>query len=416
MDTLGLSTQYKVRHCSQCQGDTEFYCNSCKRDLCLQCKEKHVIDLYTVYHDVVIYREKFEYLPKQEPALLYDARKQQVGNEQLKLIFTPVLHASVCVKGVGSVRYISRVMSDRVWVSHICNIILTDTTGGTIHRVKGITPLYGGGLHTVNSSGELIYIDSEYNINKLSIDNETVTKFLQRPLPWFLHCVYCSLSTGDLMVGMRNYKTGKVTRYNSSGQHILTIEHDNTGHTLYNEPYCITENKNGDIIVSDWITLYCGAVVVTDRGGRHRFSYTGPPSGSSLDPRGICTDALSHILVCDLNTRTVQMIDKEGHFLSTLLIQQHGINEPYSLNYDDKTHFLWVGSYRTNTVSVYRYLQRRYSLTDDPVDDDKMIFKSTDGTNIWEGTSEKTELELMLSRTGKEKKDKIPVSAENIPG
>ncbi|XP_061171124.1 tripartite motif-containing protein 55-like [Saccostrea echinata] len=65
MDLQGLRI-CKVRQCSQCQGDTEFYCKTCKHGLCLQCKEKHVIDLDTIYHDVVIYREKYENLTKQE--------------------------------------------------------------------------------------------------------------------------------------------------------------------------------------------------------------------------------------------------------------------------------------------------------------------------------------------------------------
>ncbi|XP_056003836.1 uncharacterized protein LOC130046518 isoform X3 [Ostrea edulis] len=564
MDTLGLSTQLKVRQCSQCQGDTEFYCNTCKRDLCLQCKEKHVIDLHTKHHDVVIYREKFNYILRQEICVrhpdrfyemfcqscelsvcfrclehrkhqildirtayqtkrqqhreiidnirsetLYNCRvllagiqtdiqtcppqichrqsqqmstkaqrlkdlidtavcnvktryrgllidriqqqkrkmnrhlthiqnyedryeqsanravqfllfiktsrvpqikdtpnlpqhlllsltegfnmedvsqllrgipeiqmttgKRQVGiDECVKLMSTPVLHTSVCVTGVNCVVHISRVMSDRVWVSDDNNLILTDTTGDTIHRVTDIT-FYGE--HTVNSSGELIYVDSKRNINKLSVNNHTVTTQIEYTSPWQPRCVYCSPSTGDLMVGMCNYKTnkGKVTRYNSSGQHILTIQHDNKRQTPYSDPHYITENNNGDIIVSDLLR----GVVVTERGGRHRFSYTGPPSGSSLLPRGICTDALSHILVCDDNTDTVQMIDKDGHFLSLLLTRQHRINRPRSLNYDDKTHLLWVGSWYTNTVSVYRYLQRRYSLTDNPDRDERITEASS---------------------------------------
>ncbi|XP_056007569.1 uncharacterized protein LOC125666209 isoform X1 [Ostrea edulis] len=548
-----FTTQCKLRQCSQCQGDTEFYCNTCKRDLCLQCKEKHAIDLDTIYHDVVIYREKFNYISRQEICVrhpkrkyrmfcdqcnysvckrctdhrthalvdlrtayqtkrqqhreiienirsetLYNCRvllagiqtdiqtcppqichrqsqmstkaqrlkdlidtvvcdvktryrgllidrihqqkrkmnrqlvhlqnyedryeqsanravqfllfiktsrvpqikdspsqllsviteiqmttgKRQVGiDECVKLMSTPVLHTSVCVTDVIYVSHISRVMSDRVWVSGYDNLILTDTTGDTIHRVTDIITWYG--VHTVNSSGELIYIDSDYNINKLSTHNKTVTRLIQSTSPWSPECVCCSPSTGDLMVGMYNTdtETGKVTRYNSSGQHILTIQHHNTGHTLYSRPYYITENNNGDIIVSDWIKYKRGAVVVTERGGRHRFSYTGPPSGSSLRPRGICTDALSHILVCDFNTHTVQMIDKDGHFLSLLLTRQHGINTPRSLNYDDKTHLLWVGSYITNTVSVYRYLQRRYSLTDYPDSVDEDAKEESDSDN-----------------------------------
>ncbi|XP_062587336.1 uncharacterized protein LOC134248975 [Saccostrea cucullata] len=102
-----------------------------------------------------------------------------------------------------------------------------------------------------------------------------------------------------------------VNRYNYEGQQIQKIQHNNNGQQLYNDPNYITENIIGDVIVSD----YWRGVVVTDRGGRHRFSYTGPPSGSGLSPYGICTDALSHILVCDFITGTIQMIDKNGHFL-----------------------------------------------------------------------------------------------------
>ncbi|XP_062620134.1 E3 ubiquitin-protein ligase TRIM56-like [Saccostrea cucullata] len=154
--------------------------------------------------------------------------------------------------------------------------------------------------------------------------------------------------------------TGKITRYDHEGQYIQTIQHGNTGQELYSDPAYITENSNRDIIVSDWDR---GAVVVTDSTGRHRFSYTGPPSGSPLAPRGICTDVLSHILVCDANTNTVQMIDKDGNFLSVILTQQHGIHRPWCLGYDNKKHLLWVGSLNDNRVFAYRYINRHDYLT-----------------------------------------------------
>ncbi|XP_056004130.1 uncharacterized protein LOC125661064 [Ostrea edulis] len=554
MDTLGLSTQLKVRQCSKCQGDTNFYCNTCKRDLCLQCKEKHVIDLDTIYHDVVIYREKFKYIPFRKTCVrhpnrkyrmfcddcnyslcrcctehsthtlvdlktAYQTKRQQYGKiidiiskklfnchvllvgiqtdietcppqichhqsqqmstkaqrlkdlidtavcgvktiyrgvlidriqqqkrkmnrhlthihnyedryeqsanravqfllfikinrvpqikdtpnlpqhlllsltegfnmedveqllmgiteiqmttgkrqkaikECLELTSTPVLHKTVYVGGVTRVFHISGVMSKRIWVSDADTLVFRDREGVTVDRVIDKTPLHGG-IHTVNNSGELIYIDKKYNINKLSLDNETVTTLLGTT-PWKPRSVYCSPVTGDMLVGMRNTgawkHTGKVTRYDSSGQHMLTIQYNNTGNKLYSDPHYITENKNGDIIVSDALR---GAVVVTERGGKHRFSYRGPPSQSSLDPWGICSDARSHILVCDYKTHTVQMIDKDGHFLCLLLTSLHRIYRPRSLNYDDRTHLLWVGSLYNNEVSVYRYKHRRYYLND----------------------------------------------------
>eukprot|EP00105_Crassostrea_gigas_P036848 XP_019920996.1 PREDICTED: uncharacterized protein LOC109618161 [Crassostrea gigas] len=292
--------------------------------------------------------------------------KPQQGNQCLLKLMSPpeLLHS---LTGVGCY-HISCVTSDRVWVSDYWdNLMLTDTTGVPLHRVEDSLSgdIHGnGGLHTVNSESELIYIDRKRNINKLSKDMKTTTTFIERTdFTWRPRCVYWSPSTGDLLVAMdreiRGYTgTGKVTRYNQSGQLTQTIQNNNTGLGLYRQSNYITENNNGDVVVSD-----VDAVVVTDRGGRHRFSYTGPPSGSGLVPRGICTDPLSHILVCDNITKTVQMLDRDGQFLSHLLIRPSGIFSPYSLSYDVNTHRLWVGSRDNNTVVIYRYITRQDALT-----------------------------------------------------
>ncbi|XP_065930903.1 tripartite motif-containing protein 3-like [Magallana gigas] len=219
------------------------------------------------------------------------------------------------------------------------------------------------------------------------MDMKTTTTFIERTdYTWRPRCVYWSPSTGDLLVGMYNNvtktgkATGKVTRYNQSGQLTQTIQNDNTGLGLYRYPNYITENNNGDVVVSDFDDMYGpGDVVVTERGGRHHFSYTGHPSGSVLKPRGICTDALSHILVCDYRTDTVQMLDSDGQFLSHLLIRPSGIFSPWSLSYDVNTHRLWVGSGANNTVVIYRYITRQDALTDEhrPCPDGDALSSST---------------------------------------
>ncbi|XP_062582636.1 uncharacterized protein LOC134244371 [Saccostrea cucullata] len=166
-------------------------------------------------------------------------------------------------------------------------------------------------------------------------------KMIPYTSPWIPKCVYSSLSTGDLLVVMyRGDKdTSQVNRYTNTGEHIQTIENDNT------------ENRNGDVIVSD-IGRY--AVVVTNSRGRHRFSYTGHPSGSGLDPHEICTDALSHILVCDYFTNMIHILDSDGRLLSQIKREQHGINRPLGLSYDNRTHCVWMGSDDNNTVNIHR--------------------------------------------------------------
>lgn len=90
-------------------------------------------------------------------------------------------------------------------------------------------------------------------------------------------------------------KKGQGNPIQQTGNPTQTIEHDSAGLNLYRRPYYNTENNNEDIVVSD-----CrNAIKVTTFGGIHRFSYTGHPSGTSLESQGLCTNPMSHILVCE---------------------------------------------------------------------------------------------------------------------
>ncbi|XP_022291306.2 uncharacterized protein LOC144617492 [Crassostrea virginica] len=288
----------------------------------------------------------------------------------LTLLSSPVVQKSLSVTGVNCCYHISCVSIDRVWVSDINNLILTDTaTGKQLHSVEHQLNA-GRGKHTVNREGELIYLDNEYNIIKLCNDMKTTSTLIKRTdTIWEPLSVYSSSSFGDLLVGMYRRDTdtdtfiGKVMRYDNTGKYKQTIPHnDNTPHYLYEAPCYITENNNGDVLVSDLLRL---AVVVTSCEGVHRFSYKGhPASVSRLQPWGICTDVMSHILVSDWTTATVQMLDRDGQFLSYVLTRQTpGMDyTPRGLSYDVKTHAVCVGSADNNTMSVCRHINRHLYL------------------------------------------------------
>ncbi|XP_078321496.1 uncharacterized protein LOC144621700 [Crassostrea virginica] len=555
MESTRICTQVNVKHCSLCQGNTEYYCYGCLQDLCIQCRKLHVIDLSTKHHKVTSYTEKMKYPPKQvkssqsgDPKKVFSARFQNPGNngpcllpfteyrhheflppvwlsplersemqrqqyssriyhlrgetiyyrsvlleglrnnrktghkavtirgqskaemrgqrlkdliddvlagdledrciiqktrmtrhmtkllryyhryEQLSetmetrpfkflrimtqkhiprkddmktiinmlvnlmkeirlvpsgvhrragigdlliLLSSPVLQKSLSVTGLKYCDHISCVTPDLVWVSDYNSIILTDTaTGKQLQNVEHSLDS-GSGKHTVNCEGELIYIDKKDNIIKLCNDMKTTTTLIKHTdTTWRPRSVFCSPSSGDLLVGM--YKedsdtdtyTGKVMRYDNTGKHKRTIPHnDNTAHDLYKDPWYITVNNNGDVIVSDLFR-----VVVTSGEGVHRFSYTGHPSGSRLDPGGICTDVMSHILVSDvMYPGTVQMLDRDGQFLSYIFnLQTPGMDYiPSGLSYDVTTHAVWVGSLWNNMMCVCRHINRHLDLTDE---------------------------------------------------
>ena len=107
-------------------------------------------------------------------------------------------------------------------------------------------------------------------------------------------CVYCSLWSGDLLVGVYKYKYKHTHSGNTTGRHTQIIP-PNTENCLYRHLLFITNNNNGDILVYDSIHR---VVVVTSGEGRHRFSYAGP-------------DAVSTIRVCD---PAVHMLSENGEW------------------------------------------------------------------------------------------------------
>lgn len=326
---------------------------------------------------------------EQNKILASETERQKERKEILKKMEPPKkLSISPKVTGIVCCHHISCVTPDRAWVSESQHLILTNKAGETLHHLKDLCREFHSGLHTVNSDGELFYIDKDYNIKRLSRDLQNTTLFLEttasRKVPQFMNLpmytsdqnvlltlqganlpfpsgdknstwrpgsVCWSPSTGDLLVGM--YKEdpdkGKIIRYNPTGQLKQTIKHDATKLELYRGPRFITENNSGDIVVSD-----DDAVVVTDREGRYRFSYTGHPPELGLLPQGICIDELSHIFFCDHKYKTVQMIDKDGQFLLHLMESQNE-DKPSGLGYDVHTKSIWMGTKYSNILNIYTY-------------------------------------------------------------
>lgn len=256
--------------------------------------------------------------------------------------------------------HISFVKSDRFWVSdNRTNLILFNANGDIERLLKNEiysdTSSYNTGAHTVNRQNEdLIYIDTNNNIKRVSKNGIEFVCLENQDNLWKYRCVYSSSLSDNLLIGMSNTQLtrSRIVRYKSSIP-IQSIQYDNYGHALYTGPCYITENNNGDVVVSDWLN----GVVVTDNGGRHRFTFNQDPHGSIIRPKGICTDPMSHLLVCVYNK--VMMLDKNGVFLRFFhLMPFRSTIETTCLCFDSITHYIWVGSSRKQCVYAWKYLER----------------------------------------------------------
>nr|XP_022342225.1 uncharacterized protein LOC111135985 [Crassostrea virginica] len=251
------------------------------------------------------------------------------------------------VPGIGNAFHVSVDKSGRLWVSDsIGNLVQTDLQGNLLQKIQTSG---GYGYHTVIQDGDLIYTDKDQKVIYKILPNKKITEFIKTG-DWVPLSIHSSRINGDILVGMKTVKKAKVTRYSKTRKEIQNIQRDNKGQKLYSDPRYITENINSDICTSDYKKE---AVVVVNKSGQHRFSYTG--RGSEFSPYGICTDVLGHILVCDIISNTVHQLDQDGGFLSVILSSQ-GIKLPLNVCLDDENN-LYVEQRATNTVTVYKYLQ-----------------------------------------------------------
>lgn len=232
-----------------------------------------------------------------------------------------------------------------MWVSDFIQIGEIDEDGQTVMKLD--IDFGGFGRHTVTRDENLVFLKngsvyiltSNGDISNLNISASESS------------CIHASRLNGDIFVVA---PTG-VNRYSESSKNLFKIQVDNKGVDLYGRPIYITENTNGDIIVSD---KQRKAVVVVDKHGRHRFNYKGNNLLEEFYPRGICTDVFGHILVCNQSYHdpSVHLLDENGHFLTTLLTK-HRSDEylPQVVCVDDK-HNLYVGCGINNIINVYKYL------------------------------------------------------------
>ncbi|XP_052692239.1 uncharacterized protein LOC128170502 [Crassostrea angulata] len=270
-------------------------------------------------------------------------------NQKLSLSSSVTNVKEYIVPGLKSVCHISGGKSGILWASDASgNLVQTDLHGKQLQMIK--TSGENESYHTVTLDGNLIFADrTNCSVNRITL-GKTITRFITTK-GWVPLSIHTSHINGDILVGMTVFFIGRVARYNKTGNEIQSLEQDNKGQRLYSGyPHYITENINGDICVSD---RNKHAVIVVNKLGQHRFSYTG--QGSKIFPYGICTDILGHIIVCETSSKTVHLLDQDGQLLS-LVLSQKGKENPHGVCVDDDNN-LHVGYGDTNTVIVYKYLQ-----------------------------------------------------------
>lgn len=242
------------------------------------------------------------------------------------------------------VKHISCLKSNKIWVSDFDKIEAIDEDGQIIMKLNVEFGVYG--RHSVTRDGNLLFL-MNYSVFILTSNGDLHNLYIHASTN---SCIHASRISSEILIVSPN----GVSKYSERGSKLLIKQFDNKGENLYDRPIYITENTNGDIIVSDEQRK---TIVAVDRIGRHRFNYRGNHSLPEFYPRGICTDAFGHILVCNhsYHDPSVHLLDENGQFLTSLLTK-HRFDEdlPQDVCVDDEYN-LYVGCRINNVIDVYKY-------------------------------------------------------------
>nr|XP_022312329.1 uncharacterized protein LOC111117483 [Crassostrea virginica] len=227
---------------------------------------------------------------------------------------------------------------------------------GAVKDTVTTTCQYGPDGISVTRGRELIY--SDYSSRTVNIvRNGKSETLITTPQGWTPGGLCCTRS-GDILAhvykGRGPQTKNRIIRY--QGQNMKEgICNDGRGNPVFKDgDYLLfmSENNNGDVCVSD---TNDDTVVVVDKTGRVRFRYDGTPAKreESFGPRGIVTDALSQIIVTDIENNCLHILDQNGQFLRC--VDECGLKDPYGLSVDSAGR-VWVGLFDTGEIKVIEYL------------------------------------------------------------
>eukprot|EP00105_Crassostrea_gigas_P031329 XP_011454001.1 PREDICTED: uncharacterized protein LOC105346916 [Crassostrea gigas] len=194
---------------------------------------------------------------------------------------------------------------NKVWMGGASRELKLFDLQGHLHHTVSIT---NTGMYLCMYNKRVVYIDqSDNTVRMISDTDNVVTMFTTGD--WQPYGV-TSAASGDILVGLRKDDQYKVVRYSSTGTVLQDIQYDSQGQPLYKDATHITENVNGDIIVTDWKE---NAVIAVDSLGIFRYSYSG------VKYSAVTTDSVGHVIVPDFLGNKIHMLNSDGRFMMYII-------------------------------------------------------------------------------------------------
>lgn len=265
---------------------------------------------------------------------------------------SPVMNASIINSFDSERSHVVTTGDDQAWLwSHIYKGLSLVTSDGKV--IQDINTDFGVSDAAVSMSGDLLVTERNGNKVKKLTRHNTFTDIYTAAGGYDTRGITVT-DTGNVLVALYKFYDSKIVEITTTGQHIRTIQHDTVDNKpLFNNPWFICTNINGDIVVID----YGYNIVVINQQGQKRFTYKaeGRQLQKSFNPDYIVTDKQGHIIISDISNSVLHVLDKDGKFLQYLITPEHECYRPGGLALDNHGR-LWVCNYGTEKVIILKYV------------------------------------------------------------
>ncbi|XP_076103763.1 uncharacterized protein LOC143072611 [Mytilus galloprovincialis] len=238
-------------------------------------------------------------------------------------------------------------VDNSVWISSNKDdcLIYAIPTGKELNVVSKFNmKVYDMAITTSNNL--LLCVHGKSRIQQLIITTGKLSDTVYNVSPLFSTAIHIT-SDNKVIVGGNSDKLGRraVFVMNEQGDHETVYEHDQHNQPILIYPLSITSTSNGNIHVVDRKQGKEGRVVVLTTGRGVINSYKGHPEINKVytfKPNRIVTTPRDNVMVTDLDTHTIHILDSKGRLVSWYNTEDIGILYPLSFGFTP-TGQLYIG-------------------------------------------------------------------------
>ncbi|XP_071171191.1 uncharacterized protein [Mytilus edulis] len=254
---------------------------------------------------------------------------------------------------LSTVGYMSYCHDDSLWINNITEKVLqrVKPEGTKLNILSSFNiKVYG---MAVTQTNNLLISTNGKKLKQIS-NTGTLTDSGYNVSPFLPTAVHITSDNKVLVIGVNSDypKPGRrvVILMNENGDHERVYEHDQHKQTISNNPKNITSTSNGNIHVVDKVSDHRLRVVVLGQGGDIINIYTGDKEinkDRSFLPTDIVTTPRDNVIVADMNTDTLHILNNVGLLMTCYKTSDRNIIYPRSLAFSP-TGQLYIGCNRIN--------------------------------------------------------------------